>query len=99
MCELECVVLGGDVGVVQVVVQVVLGFGCNFYLSGKDYNNLFGQVIGLIDGMKVGNLDMDDGISMGQFVDVIEVFFDNFSWVVFDLVVDGKGQVEIIVVV
>ncbi|MGA6148550.1 phage tail protein [Stenotrophomonas sp. NPDC077461] len=94
MRELERAVSGGDAGAAQAAAQAALGFGRNLYSSGKDYNNLFGQVTGLIDGMKVGNLDMDDGTSMGQLADAIEALPDNFSRAVFDLVVDGKGQAE-----
>ncbi|WP_422505961.1 phage tail protein [Stenotrophomonas sp. GZD-301] len=94
MRELERAVAGGDTSAAQAAAQAALGFGRNLYASGKDYNNLFGQVTGLIDGMKVGNLDMDDGTSMGQLADAIEALPDNFSRAVFDLVVDGKGQAE-----
>lgn len=94
MRELERAVSGGDAGAAQAAAQAALGFGRNIYSSGKDYNSLFGQVTGLIDGMKVGNLDMDDGTSMGQLADAIEALPDNFSRAVFDLVVDGKGQAE-----
>ncbi|MCU1178162.1 hypothetical protein JAK28_05905, partial [Stenotrophomonas maltophilia] len=74
--------------------QAALGFGRNLYASGKDYNGLYDQVTGLIDGMRVGNLDKDDGTSMGQLADAIEALPDNFSRAVFDLVVDNKAQAE-----
>ena len=44
--------------------------------------------------MKVGNLDLEDGTSMGQLADTIEALPDNFSRAVFDLVVDNKAQAE-----
>jgi len=72
------------------VAQAARGFGRNLYVSGKDYNALYGQVTGLVDGMKVGELDKK-GVGMGQLADAIESLPDNFSRAVFDLVVDGKG--------
>jgi hypothetical protein len=94
MKELERAVAGGDTGAAQAAAQSALGFGRNLYASGKDYNSLYGQVTGLIDGMKVGNLDLEDGTSMGQLADVIEALPDNFSRAVFDLVVDQGGQAQ-----
>lgn len=92
MRELERAVSGGDSSAAQSAAQAALGFGRNLYASGKDYNALYGQVTGLIDGMKVGNLDLEDGTSMGQLADTIEALPDNFSRAVFDLVVDNKAQ-------
>jgi len=94
MRELERAVSGGDSSAAQAAAQAALGFGRNLYASGKDYNALYGQVTGLIDGMKVGNLDLEDGTSMGQLADAIEALPDNFSRAVFDLVVDNKAQAE-----
>lgn len=93
MRELERAVSGGDSGAAQAAAQAALGFGRNLYASGKDYNALYGQVTGLVDGMKVGELDKD-GVGMEQLADAIEALPDNFSRAVFDLVVDGKGQAE-----
>jgi len=92
MRELERAVSGGDSSAAQAAAQAALGFGRNLYASGKDYNALYDQVTGLIDGMKVGNLDREDGTSMGQLADTIEALPDNFSRAVFDLVVDNKAQ-------
>jgi len=94
MQELERAVAGGDTSAAQAAAQAALGFGRNLYASGQDYNGLYGQVTGLIDSMKVGNLDTEDGTSMGQLADAIEALPDNFSRAVFDLVVEGKGQAE-----
>ncbi|MHC5150409.1 tape measure protein [Stenotrophomonas rhizophila] len=94
MRELERAVSGGDSNAAQAAAQAALGFGRNLFASGKDYNNLYGQVTGLIDSMKVGDLDLEDGTSMGKLADVIEALPDNFSRAVFDLVVDGKSQAE-----
>jgi len=94
MKELQRAVAGGDTSAAQAAAQAALGFGRNLYASGKDYNGLYDQVTGLIDGMKVGNLDKDDGTSMGQLADAIEALPDNFSRAVFDLVVDNKAQAE-----
>jgi tape measure domain-containing protein len=94
MQELERAVGSGDSSAAQAAAQAALGFGRNLYASGKDYNGLYGQVTGLIDSMKVGNLDLEDGTSMGALADAIEALPDNFSRAVFDLVVDGKGQAE-----
>lgn len=92
MRELERAVSGGDTSAAQAAAQAALGFGRNLYASGKDYNALYAQVTGLIDSMKVGNLDLEDGTSMGQLADAIEALPDNFSRAVFDLVVDNKAQ-------
>lgn len=94
MRELERAVSGGDSSAAQAAAQAALGFGRNLYASGKDYNALYGQVTGLIDSMKVGNLDLEDGTTMGQLADAIEALPDNFSRAVFDLVVDNKAQAE-----
>ncbi len=94
MQELERAVAGGDTSAAQAAAQAALGFGRNLYASGRDYNGLYGQVTGLIDSMKVGDLDTEDGTSMGQLADAIEALPDNFSRAVFDLVVEGKGQAE-----
>ncbi|MGY8563298.1 hypothetical protein L0938_07760 [Paracidovorax citrulli] len=92
--ELERAVSGGDSSAAQAAAQAALGFGRNLYASGNDYSALYGQVTGLIDSMKVGNLDLEDGTSMGQLADTIEALPDNFSRAVFDLVVDNKAQTE-----
>ncbi|MCU1123522.1 phage tail protein [Stenotrophomonas pavanii] len=94
MKELERAVSGGDTSAAQAAAQAALGFGRNLYASGKDYNGLYAQVTGLIDGMKVGDLDMEDGTSMWALADAIEALPDNFSRAVFDLVVNDKGQAE-----
>lgn len=94
MRELERAVAGGDTSAAQAAAQAALGFGRNLYASGQDYNGLYDQVTGLIDGIKVGDLDMEDGTSMGALADVIEALPDNFSRAVFDLVVDINGQAQ-----
>lgn len=92
MKELERAVSGGDTSAAQAAAQAALGFGRNLYASGKDYNGLYDQVTGLIGGMKAGDLDMEDGTSMGALADAIEALRDNFSRAVFDLVVNNDGQ-------
>ncbi|PZS87785.1 tape measure protein [Stenotrophomonas maltophilia] len=92
MKELERAVAGGDTSAAQSAAQAALGFGRNLYASGKDYSGLYDQVTGLIDGMKVGSLDKEDGTSMGQLADAIEALPDNFSRAVFDLVVNNESQ-------
>lgn len=92
MKELERAVAGGDTSAAQAAAQAALGFGRNLYASGKDYNGLYDQVTGLIDGMKVGDLNTEDGTSMGQLADAIEALPDNFSRAVFDLVVNNESQ-------
>jgi len=92
MKELERAVSGGDTSAAQAAAQAALGFGRNLYASGQDYNGLYDQVTGLIGGMKVGDLDMEDGTSMGALADAIEALPDNFSRAVFDLVVNNDGQ-------
>lgn len=92
MKELERAVAGGDTSAAQAAAQAALGFGRNLYASGKDYNGLYDQVTGLIEGMKVGDLNTEDGTSMGQLADAIEALPDNFSRAVFDLVVNNESQ-------
>ncbi|WP_099494830.1 phage tail protein [Stenotrophomonas maltophilia] len=92
MKELERAVAGGDTSAAQAAAQAALGFGRNLYASGKDYNGLYDQVTGLIDGMKVGDLNTEDGTSMGQLADAIEALPDNFSRAVFELVVNNESQ-------
>jgi tape measure domain-containing protein len=92
MKELQRAVAGGDTSAAQSAAQAALGFGRNLYASGKDYNGLYDQVTGLIDGMKVGDLDKEDGTSMGHLADAIEALPDNFSRAVFDLVVNKDAQ-------
>lgn len=94
MKELQRAVAGGDTSAAQSAAQAALGFGRNLYASGKDYNGLYDQVTGLIDGMKVGDLDKEDGTSMGQLADAIEALPDNFSRAVFDLVVNNESQAQ-----
>ncbi len=94
MKELERAVSGGDTSAAQAAAQAALGFGRNLYASGKDYNGLYDQVTGLIGGMKVGDLDMEDGTSMGALADAIEALPDNFSRAVFDLVVNNDAQTQ-----
>ncbi|HEL3735854.1 TPA: phage tail protein [Stenotrophomonas maltophilia] len=91
MRELERAVSGGDSSAAQAAAQAALGFGRNLYASGQDYNSLYGQVTGLIDGMKVGDLDKG-GVGMDELADTIEALPDNFARAVFDLVVDNKAQ-------
>lgn len=94
MKELERAVSGGDTSAAQAAAQAALGFGRNLYASGQDYNSLYGRVTGLIDGMKVGDLDQQDGTSMGALADAIEALPDNFSRAVFDLVVNNDAQTQ-----
>ena len=94
MKELERAVAGGDTSAAQAAAQAALGFGRNLYACGQDYNSLYGRVTGLIDGMKVGDLNQPDGTSMGALADAIEALPDNFSRAVFDLVVNNEAQTQ-----
>ncbi|HGM5443470.1 TPA: tape measure protein [Stenotrophomonas maltophilia] len=94
MKELEQAVSGGDTSAAQAAAQAALGFGRNLYASGQDYNSLYGRVTGLIDGMKIGDLNTQDGTSMGTLADAIEALPDNFSRAVFDLVVNNDAQTQ-----
>lgn len=94
MKELERAVSGGDTSAAQAAAQAALGFGRNLYASGQDYNSLYGRVTGLIDGIKVGDLNQPDGTSMGALADAIEALPDNFSRAVFELVVNNDAQTQ-----
>ena len=94
MKELERAVSGGDTSAAQAAAQAALGFGRNLYASGQDYNSLYGRLTGMIDSMKVGDLNQQDGTSMGALADAIEALPDNFSRAVFDLVVNNDAQTQ-----
>lgn len=91
MQELERGVAGGDSSAAQAAAQAALGFDRNLYASDQDYNGLYDQMTGLVDGMKVGDRDKD-GTSNGQLADTIEAMSDNFARAVFDLVADNNAQ-------
>ncbi len=80
----------GDSQAAQQAAQAALGFGRNLYASGKDYNDLYGRVTSMIDGMKIGDLDLEDGTSMGQLADAIEALPEYFGKAIFEVAAGGK---------
>jgi hypothetical protein len=80
----------GDSQAAQQAAQAALGFGRNLFASGKDYNDLYGRVMAMIDGMKVGELDLEDGTSMGQLADAIEALPEHFGKAIFEVAAGGK---------
>lgn len=80
----------GDSQAAQQAAQAALGFGRNLYASGKDYNDLYGRVTAMIDGMKLGDLDLEDGTSMGQLADAIEALPEHFGKAIFEVAAGGK---------
>jgi len=84
MKQLQEAVAGGNTSAAQAAAQAALGFGKDLYASGRDYNALYGQVTGMIGGMKLGDLDLEDGTSMGELADAIEALPDSFSRDIFE---------------
>lgn len=84
MKQLQEAVAGGNTSAAQAAAQAALGFGKDLYASGKDYNALYGQVTSMIGGMKLGDLDLEDGTSMGALADAIEALPDSFSRGIFE---------------
>jgi len=82
----------GDSQAAQQAAQAALGFGRNLYASGKDYNDLYGRVTSMIDGMKIGDLDLEDGTSMGQLADAIEALPEHFGKAIFEVAAGGKEE-------
>jgi len=82
----------GDSQAAQQAAQAALGFGRNLYASGKDYNDLYGRVTSMIDGMKIGDLDMEDGTSMGQLADAIEALPEHFGKAIFEVAAGSKEE-------
>ncbi len=80
----------GDSQAAQQAAQAALGFGRNLYASGKDYKDLYGRVTSMIDGMKIGDLDLEDGTSMGQLADAIEALPEYFGKAIFEVAAGGK---------
>ncbi len=80
----------GDSQTAQQAAQAALGFGRNLYASGKDYNDLYGRVTSMIDGMKLGDLKLEDGTSMGQLADAIEALPEHFGKAIFEVAAGGK---------
>lgn len=80
----------GDSQAAQQAAQAALGFGRNLYASGKDYNDLYGRVTSMIDGMKIGDLDLEDGTSMGQLADAIEALPEHFGKAIFEVAAGSK---------
>ncbi len=82
----------GDSQAAQQAAQVALGSGRNLYASGKDYNDLYGRVSGMVDGMKLGDLNLEDGISMGQLADAIEALPEHFGKAIFEVAASSKEE-------
>jgi hypothetical protein len=85
MRELADATAKGDSASAQAAAQAALGFGQSLFASGKDYNALYGQVTAMIEGMKLGDLDLEDATSMGQLADVIEALPETFGREVFEV--------------
>jgi len=82
----------GDSQAAQQAAQAALGFGRNLYASGKDYNDLYGRVTSMIDGMKIGDLDLEDGTSMGQLADAIEALPEHFGKAIFEVAAGSREE-------
>lgn len=83
MKQLQAAVAAGDVSAASSLSQSVLGFGRNLYASGRDYNDLYDRVKGMIGGMGSPDLTMDDGTTMGDLADIIGALPDNIARALF----------------
>lgn len=83
MKQLQAAVAAGDVSAASSLSQSVLGFGRNLYASGRDYNDLYDRVKGLIGGMGSPDLTMDDGTTMGDLADILGALPDNIARAIF----------------
>ena len=71
MKQLQDAVSAGDLSGASALRQTVLGLGRNLYASGRDYEGLYDRVSGLIGGMGLPELDMDDGTTMGDLAGIL----------------------------
>jgi len=85
MQQLQAAAAAGDMSKVSSLSQTALGLGRNLYASGADYNALYSQVTGLIEGMGVPELDMDDGTTMGDLADELRALPDGIAAALFAL--------------
>lgn len=85
MKQLQDAVTAGDIGAANSASQAALGFGRNLYASGKDYNALYQQVTGMIGGMQLGDLALEDGTTMGELADTLEALPEQFGKAIFEL--------------
>lgn len=85
MKQLQDAVSAGDIGAANSASQAALGFGRNLYASGKDYNALYQQVTGMIGGMQLGDLALEDGTTMGELADTLEALPEQFGKAIFEL--------------
>lgn len=92
MRELAEATANGDSSAAQAAAQAALGFGRDLFASGKDYSALYGQVTGLIGSMKLGELDLEDGTSIGQLADAIEALPETFGRAVFEVAASGAKE-------
>lgn len=85
MKQLQDAVTAGDIGAANSASQAALGFGRNLYASGRDYSSLYDQVTGMLGGMQMGDLALEDGTTMGALADTIEASAEHFSKAIFEL--------------
>ena len=71
MKQLQDAVAAGDLSGASALSQTVLGLGRNLYASGRDYESLYDSVTGMIGGMGLPELDMDDGTTMGDLAGIL----------------------------
>ncbi len=85
MQQLQAAIASGDTSGVQSLAQQALGFGRNLYASGADYNNLYGNVTSMINGMDLPSLDEDDGTTMGDLAETLTDLPQQFAQALFAL--------------
>lgn len=73
----------GDLQRAQQLSQQVLGFGRNLYASGADYNGLYGEVTGLLNGMSPATLEGFTESGLDNIADILEGLPDKFAQALF----------------
>lgn len=85
MDMLRQAVTAGDLQRAQQLSQQVLGIGRNLYASGADYNALYSEVTGLLDGIAMGEIEGLTDARLADIADLIEGLPDGIARALFDL--------------
>ena len=83
MQQLQEAVASGDLSGASALSQTVLGLGRNLYASGADYGALYDRVTGMIGGIGLPELDMDDGTTMGDLAGILTDLPQNIARALF----------------
>lgn len=83
----------GDMQSAKRYAEAALGFGRNLYASGADYNALYAQVTGLIDGMAETVLAGYDDAQLGEIADILLAMPDQIARALVDQAMGGQRHV------